>query len=697
MPKKIKAEKKQRRSDKNAMFSIGAKLVLIVTLIVLMSLGSIIALVSMLMRQDLRLSAEANNFDINRRSAAEAEDTFFKMQSDAMTLIQMINSVGIESALAKETSDFFFGRNQRIAAMFFISQTRTDVLLTNEKFFQSREIDPLLVNSFIDNNRAALRRAALGETYVLNAAPHFTIHLLALFFPGVTGGEMVLFAPENLNTSFHSGLNQSWMINGDGDILIHADYSMVRGGVNAADKKIIKDIWESTHRSRQSLMETDFGFTRADVIYQDIFQRGWEKARYGILFAYNKVKQAVWPVMDKGIDILCNLFLIERKTSDNSTEEKPDVIRQFVAYNKLNFAGCVVITNIGYDKVFEGITATTRRNIFLTGAVLCFSILMIWFFAKNISIPLKMLAVAARTIEGGQFEIQLPPKSRDEIGVLTSSFQKMCSALRIFGRFTNKEIAIKAMRGQIKPGGTPRNATIFFSDIRNFTAKSENFSNVYGLEASNRIVHWLNRYFTHMIYCVEKNGGTIDKFIGDAVMAHWGAAYSLGSSEKDAINCVYSALLMRKALYEMNKKRKKGDHGDPPISIGCGINTGLVTAGQLGSDMRMEYTVIGDPVNLASRIESLTKPLGVDILISEQTWQLTKNKLITEEMPSVTVKGKEKPVRIFAVINYIGAKTGHKTIAELREFLGTKAPDMSKVDVNAHEEKYVIGGGKKQK
>jgi adenylate cyclase len=152
-----------------------------------------------------------------------------------------------------------------------------------------------------------------------------------------------------------------------------------------------------------------------------------------------------------------------------------------------------------------------------------------------------------------------------------------------------------------------------------------------------------------------------------------------------------AALMMRQALYEMNKKREPGDPGNPPIRIGCGINTGIVTAGQLGSDLRMEYTAIGDPVNLASRTEALNKPLGTDILITENTWNLVKNLFITEEMPPVTVKGKEKPVRIFAVVNHAKIDKGPRTLAEVRKLLGIEPPDISKVDVNADEKKYKIG------
>jgi adenylate cyclase len=512
-----------------------------------------------------------------------------------------------------------------------------------------REIEAELANSFFANQRNALGRAVRGETLLLNAAPYFAqtgiaIPVLALFFPWQDGGVGgVLFSSEILNQNFGYGTNQSYMINNDGDILSHADFSLIRSAVNLSGEDFIRSILESPQRSAQQLVESDFR----------LLQTGERQAE----------------------------------------TETPANIRKFVAYSRLNTAGAVVITSIEYDKVFEGIAATTRRNIYLTIAVLSISVIFIWFFSKTISIPLKALTVVARNIEGGTFDMQLKPKGHDEIGVLTNSFQKMCSALHIFGRFTNKEIAVKAMRGEIKPGGLPKHATIFFSDIREFTAKSESFTKAFGEDASDRIVHWLNNYFTAMVDCVEKTNGVVDKFIGDAVMAHWGTAYSAGSPQKDAFNCIKAALMMRNALYVMNMKRKENDLSDPVIKIGCGINTGIVTAGQLGSDMRMEYTVIGDPVNLASRIEALTKPLGVDILISEDTWRLAGNKFITEEMPPVTVKGKEKPVRIFAVVNLAGIDKGPQTIADVRELLGLEAPSISKVNVNADEKKYKINKG----
>ena len=683
-------KKKERDIDKITFFSIGAKLVVIITIIVLMSLGSITVLVSWLVREDLRVMAEENNLEINRRSAMEAEYIIGKMRSDSLMLIRILYAVGIQNDLGRETTEFFFEQNPLIAALAFSVPRGQDESLLNRRFFLSRDIDWYLVDSYLEKNATSLRRSALGETILLNATPYFGISVAALFFPWQHGGGAVLFSPENLENTFGFGLNQSYLINDSGDIIIHPEFDLVRDGMNVADRSIIQEIKGSTERNRQILADADFGFDRT-----------WMASRPNVLedalALLGIAADAVFGLLERaGIETNINIFgrnfLGQHAVQGNNIQaEAPQTVRLFVAYTRLNVGGSTLITNIEYDRVFEGIDTTTRRNIYLTIVVLLISIMLIWFFAKSISVPIKVLAVAARSIEGGTFDLDLDPKGRDEVGLLTSSFRKMSTALGIFGRFTNRDIAVRAMRGEIKPGGLPKHATIFFSDIRGFTAKSENFTKVFGEEASDRIVYWLNNYLARMVECVEKTGGAVDKFIGDAVMAHWGTAYTAGSPQKDACNCVAAALMMRKAVYDMNKQRKRNDPGNPEITIGCGINTGIVTAGQIGSDQRMEYTVIGDPVNLASRVESLNKALGTDILISEDTWKLVRKYFITEEMPSVTVKGKEKPVRIFAVVNIAGKK-GPKTLADVRRLLGIEAPDMAAVDINADEKKYAIGG-----
>ena len=343
--------------------------------------------------------------------------------------------------------------------------------------------------------------------------------------------------------------------------------------------------------------------------------------------------------------------------------------RFFGAFTKLAFGNAAVITSVEWNRVFEGVDATVRRNLFLAAAVLFLAAALIFVFSKSISGPILLLTHAARQIEEGEFETVIVSRTRDEIGELTESFGRMSRALGVFGRFTNRSIALRAMRGEIRPGGLLREGTMLFTDIRSFTSTSEAFTKTFGEAAPDYIVRWLNIYFERMVECVEETGGVVDKFIGDALMAHWGTASSSGK-EEDAFNCVRAALLMRTALLEMNRDRREGTE-NPPIRIGCGINSGTVTAGQIGSDRRMEYTVVGDPVNLASRTESLTKDFKTDILITKHTWDLVKSRIVAKEMEAVTVKGKTDPVKIFAVINLRDAE-GPRTLGELRTLLGIK-------------------------
>jgi len=656
---------KERRGSLALSFSIGAKLITIISIIVLVSLGSITALVSWLVREDLKISAEENNFEVNRRAAAETEQTLEKTRLLSLMFTRTAVVLGNRVGAIKEEADYFFTQNPQIAALFYTTASSaewTDKVFVNERFFVSSGNDTKLVDTFLDNNKKTLENAVMGQMSLVNASPMFnkaqgSTAIAALFFPIRDGGGCVLFSTENLNESFGMGVNASYLINADGDIIADADPERVKTPVNLSKQEIIRRIFTSPERNKQMLVDLDIQPIRGGTEDSTLIVRLLENVR--------------------------------RKMDKNREEGK---VRHYLAYTRLNTAGSVVITTIEYDKVFEGINATTRRNLYLTAAILFLSIMCVWFFAKSISVPIKILAAVARKVEGGVFDIKPQSARRDEIGLLTTSFGKMCSALNVFGKFTNRDIAVQAMRGAIKPGGLSKHATIFFSDIRGFTEKSENFVKVFGNEASDRIVHWLNEYLTGMVECVEKTDGIVDKFIGDAVMAHWGTATTAGSPEEDAFNCVKAALLMRVALYKLNKNRKQENIANPPINIGCGINTGIVTAGQIGSELRMEYTVIGDPVNLASRVEALNKPLGTDILITEDTWKMMKDKIIVEEMPPVTVKGKEKPVRLFAVVNLIAVTQGPKTLAEVRKLLGIKPPDISKADVNAEEHKYKIGG-----
>ncbi|MBK6604969.1 MAG: adenylate/guanylate cyclase domain-containing protein [Leptospiraceae bacterium] len=187
--------------------------------------------------------------------------------------------------------------------------------------------------------------------------------------------------------------------------------------------------------------------------------------------------------------------------------------------------------------------------------------------------------------------------------------------------------------------GKRQEVTILFQDIRNFTKMSEGMN-------PDELAEFLNEFRARMTNVVFANGGTLDKYIGDAIMATFGTP---NVTPNDTVNAVNTGLQMLSSLSEWNMIRKK--QGKEEIRIGIGLHCGEVFTGSVGFAGRMEYTVIGDAVNTASRIESLCKQFQAEFLISDEVYQKVKNSIQAETLPLVEVKGKEKPLQVYKVIS----------------------------------------------
>ncbi|WP_272939229.1 adenylate/guanylate cyclase domain-containing protein, partial [Fischerella thermalis] len=187
--------------------------------------------------------------------------------------------------------------------------------------------------------------------------------------------------------------------------------------------------------------------------------------------------------------------------------------------------------------------------------------------------------------------------------------------------------------------GERKEVTVLFSDIRGYTTLTENLG-------AAEVVSLLNQYFETMVEAVFNHEGTLDKFIGDALMAVFGAPLPL--TENHAWKAVQAALEMRQRLEEFNQRRVIQEQ--PKIHIGIGISSGEVVSGNIGSHKRMDYTVIGDGVNLSSRLEAITKEYGCDIIISEFTYQLCRDRIWVRELDKIRVKGKHQAVNIYELI-----------------------------------------------
>ena len=205
-------------------------------------------------------------------------------------------------------------------------------------------------------------------------------------------------------------------------------------------------------------------------------------------------------------------------------------------------------------------------------------------------------------------------------------------------------------------GGQSRVATVLFSDIRSFTSFTEEL----GAQAT---VALLNEYFTLMVECIQERGGMLDKFIGDAIMAVFGTPVA---HEDDPDRAVRAAINMMQALEGFNIERQAS--ALKPVNIGVGINTDSIVSGNIGSPKRMDYTVIGDGVNLASRLESACKQYGTGVLVSEYTYKQLKGTYRLREVDRVIVKGKTQPVDVFEILDYYTEESFPNIIEMLGHF-----------------------------
>jgi adenylate cyclase len=218
---------------------------------------------------------------------------------------------------------------------------------------------------------------------------------------------------------------------------------------------------------------------------------------------------------------------------------------------------------------------------------------------------------------------------------------------KLFGQYVSRDVfkQLIADPSSARLGGHRREMTVLFSDIRGFTAITERGQ-------PEEIVGMLNEYFTRMVEIVFRHHGTVDKFVGDMVMALFGAPLD---DPAHADHAVEAALAMQDALFELNLRWRA--QGRPEFDIGIGVNTGPMIAGNLGSEAIMSYTVIGDAVNLGARLETLNKEYGTRIIISETTVAALGGRYLLRPLGDVVVRGKTQPVAIFELAGRVGTET----------------------------------------
>ncbi len=285
---------------------------------------------------------------------------------------------------------------------------------------------------------------------------------------------------------------------------------------------------------------------------------------------------------------------------------------------------------------------------FMIFLLLSLSFILSWILGKVFQTPLKTMAIAARKIQNRDYNVEVLVHSSDELGVLGDSFNEMALDLRdkekmksSFGKLVDPRIRDYILKNDLNLGGQLAYATILFCDLRGFTSLSERSS-------PEAVVSLLNEYFTLMTEEIEKNEGYVNKFIGDAILAVFGTPLLVENHADKALTC---ALAMEGAMQRLNLTR----HLDQEkISMGIGIHTGNLLCGNIGSNHRLEFTVIGDTVNTASRVEGLSKSIGKSLLLTDVTFKALSPELqkYCQKLGSYPIRGKEsEQILYFAVAN----------------------------------------------
>jgi adenylate cyclase len=341
---------------------------------------------------------------------------------------------------------------------------------------------------------------------------------------------------------------------------------------------------------------------------------------------------------------------------DQIDEHRQSVNRRINAVSRLLHAGTSQSADLSEAMAHDA--QWLSWSVTLAACVL--GLVVAALITRNLVRPVRELLKLTNSIRTGDLDVRIQIKTSDEIGLLADSFDHMVGEMRqkeqiksMFGKYVDPRIVQSLLVGkeQFAHGGERQLMSIFFSDIEGFTPICE------GLTPTGA-VRLINQYFSLMSEPIRARHGIIDKFIGDSIMAYWGPPFT--TAEQHALEACQAALgqqalvpHFQALLPEVLGIRKNV----PVIRVRMGIATGDVTVGSIGSEDARSYTVIGDTVNLASRLEGANKHYGTQILISEETFRLAGNAIEAREVDVLRVVGKSDPVRIYELLGAAGDMT----------------------------------------
>lgn len=593
----------------NYSFGIAAKMIVVVSLIIIGAISTVVFIATDLFKDESITRAQENNKD-SANNLSDRVYTAFQNSSQQMKLMAQFatNSESIEEA-RRAIDNAISGSEDIISFYAYLVDAKGLPKLVIQSY-----ADTALVEFAIDKNQ--LRRKAEDKLFydqyqtpndfmVFNSAPFTGKPFYTLSFMSKRLPEL-----EALNQKEKKHVySDRWIFRAE---LRHSSILRIFPKKSFVSSYLVSPEGKMLAHSSKEMQP----YMMQDVSFKDS------------------------PIVEK---------MLDSKSSNHQMEYFDEYDEEFLgAYKRIGVAGLGVVSEISKERALATISRVQYRSMWVMIIIVCLAFFVNYGFSSSLTQPIKRLFAATEQIVDGNFDVKLHATSTDEIGALAVAFNDMAGGLKerdkiktAFGKFHSKEVAQKLLSGEIKLGGERKQATVFFSDIRGFTAMSEKMS-------PDEVVAMLNEYMTEMVRIIFKWEGVVDKYIGDAIMAVWGVPEV---KPEDAYNSVRACLEMREYMNKFNAEKKI--EGKPQLGIGIGLHSGEVLAGNIGSEERLEYTIIGDTVNQASRIEGANKAAGSDILISAETYALIKDQgIVAGPAVAIQAKGKSNDVFVHQVIGY---------------------------------------------
>lgn len=579
-------------------FPIQLKLMGVISLLFALSVGAIIFIASYYFRYNADLQLRENNLKV-------AEVVGLKVKSDITGVVEK----GRQIALTLTTPGLSPEQRKLLLNTFFeydpefeylgIYENEGEVLQPRNKainpaFLKNSALSEEDIESQVLRNQKFFSEAFLGQAVVVNTSQGYAEPSFAVAIPASENGSMdtiliMIVKLEKIVGAFEKkGIITTFLVNGEGYVIVHPKEELVQSAKNLSNLPIVKSM-----------------LTSPDNIRQESF-----------------------------LD--------------------PETAERFLGtFRKVGFASIGVITIVPEDKAFEAVYLIQERSLYIAGLGLSFALIFVFFFSKTITKPILALLSATLEIAKGNFRIGIKPTSKDEVGLLTEYFIGMGQGLEerekvknILGNMIDPIVVQEAMvdLAALKRGSeTP--ITAFFSDVAGFSSISEKLQ-------SADLASLLNEYLGAMTIILKKHQGVLDKYIGDAIVGIFNAPVKVDDHQLKAarasVEMISKLKELRKFWVENNLYCQEAQEMDCRI----GLNSGLAKVGFMGTEALASYTMMGDTVNLAARLEAAGKDYGVNILITDSIAENVKEEMHIRALDLVRVKGKSEPVQIHELVCY---------------------------------------------